>query len=98
MPPRSKTDAGSPLTVAFVLAGGSALAVMNRLASPVAIRSAPEPELTLRSGRRDAHRLRLEGLAIGADDLDARGRSLMCHQRSRPSLGGESGGRSPGFI
>ena len=37
-------------------------------------------------------------LAIGADDLDARGRSPMCHQRTRPSLGGEAGGRSPGFI
>jgi hypothetical protein len=37
-------------------------------------------------------------LAIGADDLDARGRSPMCHQRTRPSLGGEAEGRSLGFI
>ena len=32
------------------------------------------------------------------DDLDARGRSPMCCQRTRPSLGGEAGGRSLGFI
>ena len=80
------------------------------------------PELTLRSGRRDAHRVRSVSLAIetakalppglcprrpplarprssaGADDLDARGRSPMCRQRTRPSLGGEAGGRSLGFI
>jgi hypothetical protein len=37
-------------------------------------------------------------LAIAADDLDARGRSPMCRQRTGPSLGGEAGGRSPGFI
>jgi hypothetical protein len=43
-------------------------------------------------------RVRSSRLAIGADDLDARGRSPMCHQRTRPSLGGEAGGRSPGFI
>jgi hypothetical protein len=34
----------------------------------------------------------------GADDLDARGRPPMCRQSSRPSLGGEAGGRSLGFI
>ena len=51
--------------------------------------SASEPE---------PHRVRSESLAIGADDLDARGRSPMCRQRGRPSLGGEAGGRSPGFI
>jgi hypothetical protein len=44
------------------------------------------------------HRVRSESLAIGADDLDARGRSPMCHQRTRPSLGGGAEGRSPGFI
>jgi hypothetical protein len=44
------------------------------------------------------HRLRSISLTHGADDLDARGRSLMCRQRSRPSLGGEAGGRSLGFI
>jgi hypothetical protein len=42
--------------------------------------------------------VRLDSLAIAADDLDARGRSPMCHQRPVPSLGGEAGGRSPGFI
>ena len=51
--------------------------------------SASEPE---------PHRVRSKSLAIGADDLDARGRSPMCHQRTRPSLGGEAGGRSSGFI
>jgi len=30
--------------------------------------------------------------------VDARGRSPMCRQSNRPSLGGEAGGRSPGFI
>ena len=34
----------------------------------------------------------------GAEIFDARGRSPMCHQRIRPSLGREAGGRSPGFI
>jgi hypothetical protein len=38
------------------------------------------------------------GLTHGADDLDARGRSPMCRQVACPSLGGEAGGRSPGFI
>ena len=42
--------------------------------------------------------IRSRSLAIGADDLDSRGRPPMCHQRTRPSLGGEAGGRSPGFI
>ena len=42
------------------------------------------------------HRLRSISLTHGADDLDARGRSPMCS--SRPSLGGEAGGRSPGFT
>src|ERR1700751_4541986 len=51
--------------------------------------SASEPE---------PHRIRSTSLAIGADDLDARGRSPMCHQRTRPSLGGEAEGRSLGFI
>ena len=51
--------------------------------------SASEPE---------RHRVRSASLAIGADDLDARARSPMCHQRTRPSLGGEAEGRSPGFI
>ena len=36
--------------------------------------------------------------ALPAWDALERGRSPMCHQRSRPSLGGEAGGRSPGFI
>jgi hypothetical protein len=44
------------------------------------------------------HRLRSISLTHGADDLDARGRSPMCRQSSRPSLGGEAGGRSLGFI
>jgi phasin protein len=44
------------------------------------------------------YRLRSVGLAHGADDLDARGRSPMYRQSSRPSLGGEAGGRSLGFI
>jgi hypothetical protein len=43
--------------------------------------SASEPE---------PHRVRSTSLAIGADDLDARGRSPMCHQRTRSSLGGEA--------
>src|ERR1700733_15255035 len=51
--------------------------------------SASEPE---------PHRVRSRCLAIGADDLDARGRSPMCCQRTRPSLGGEAEGRSLGFI
>jgi hypothetical protein len=42
--------------------------------------------------------VRLRRLAIGANDLDARGRSPMCHQRIHLSLGGEAGGRSLGFI
>jgi hypothetical protein len=37
-------------------------------------------------------------LTAGSDDLDARGRSPMCHRRIWPSLGGEAGGRSPGFV
>jgi len=45
-----------------------------------------------------AERYKMRSLAIGADDLDARGRSPMCHQSSRPSLGREAGGRSLGFI
>ena len=48
--------------------------------------SASEPE---------PHRVRSASLAIGADDLDARGRSPMCCQRTRPSLGGEAGGSLP---
>ena len=46
----------------------------------------------------EPHRVRSASLAIGADDLDARGRSPMCCQGTRPSLGGEAGGRSPGLI
>ena len=42
------------------------------------------------------HPLRSISLTHGADHLDARGRSPMCRQSSRPSLGGEAGGR-PGF-
>ena len=44
------------------------------------------------------HPLRSISLTHGAEDLDARGRSPMCRQSSRPSLGGEAGGRSLGFI
>jgi hypothetical protein len=43
-------------------------------------------------------RAKIACLAIGADDLDARGRSPLCHQWIRPSPGGGAGGRSPGFI
>jgi hypothetical protein len=39
------------------------------------------------------HPLRSISLTHGADHLDARGRSPMCRQSSRPSLGGEAGGR-----
>jgi hypothetical protein len=46
----------------------------------------------------DPDHVRSTSLAIGADDLDARGRSPMCRQRTRPSLGGEAEGRSLGFI
>src|SRR5262249_14723260 len=63
-----------------------------------AVRPAHRPELTLRSVHRDAHCVGSTSLAIGADDLDARARSPMCHQRTRPSLGGEAEGRSLGFI
>jgi hypothetical protein len=48
--------------------------------------SASEPE---------PHRVRSKCLAIGADDLDARGRSPMRHQRTRPSLGGGARGALP---
>ena len=44
------------------------------------------------------HSLGSISLTHGADDLDARGRSPMCRQSSRPSLGGEAGGHSLGFI
>ena len=53
---------------------------------------------TLRASEPRHQGVRSRRLAIGADDLDARGRSPMCHQRTRPSLGGEAGGRSTGFI
>jgi hypothetical protein len=53
---------------------------------------------TLRASEPRHQGVRSRRLANGADDLDARGRSPMCHQRTRPSLGGEAGGRSPGFI
>jgi hypothetical protein len=33
-----------------------------------------------------------------ATNLKAQAGWLECHQRTRPSLGGEAGGRSPGFI
>jgi hypothetical protein len=48
--------------------------------------------------RSTKERVRSNGLAIGANDFDARGRSPMGHQRIHLSLGGEAGGRSPGFI
>ena len=65
-------------------------------AGRLTLRTSPRPQV-----RRDRHHpvsVRLTRLAIGADDLDARGRSPMCCQRTPPSLGGEAGGRSLGFI
>jgi hypothetical protein len=70
----------------------------TRRANQVTILGAHPVEFTLKSGRRAAPSVRSTSLAIGADDLDARGRSPMCHQRTRPSLGGGAGGRSLGFI
>jgi hypothetical protein len=51
----------------------------------------PAPEL-------GQHRLRSISLTPWCERLDARGRSPMCRQRTRPSLSGEAGGRSLGFI
>ena len=47
---------------------------------------------------KDKERVKSNGLAIGANDFDARGRSPMSRQRIHLSLGGEAGGRSPGLI
>jgi hypothetical protein len=93
-----KTSLVIALTVAFVLAGGSALAVMNK-----ACKSGHHPwcapsRTHIKSVHSDPDHVRSTSLAIGADDLDARGRSPMCHQRTRSSLGGEAEGRSLGFI
>ena len=92
-----KTSLVVALTVAFVLAGGSALAVMNK-----ACKSGHHPwcapaRTHVKVGRRDAHRGRSVSLAIGADDLDARGRSPMCRQRTRPIVRRRSRGSLPGF-
>ena len=56
------------------------------------------PQFYRRSYRSIKERVKSNGLAIGAIDFDARGRSPMSRQRIHLSLGGEAGGRSPGFI
>src|SRR5262249_32109559 len=67
---------------------------------PVKARLARDSTLTIgqSASEPEPQRIRSMSLAVGADDLDARGRSPMCHQRTRPSLGGEAEGRSLGFI
>jgi hypothetical protein len=87
-----------PRSTDFSSAGGPASPAASLPSPQCAALSTAHGIISKLASELDQHSLGSISLTHGADDLDARGRSPMCRQSSRPSLGGEAGGRSLGFI
>jgi hypothetical protein len=84
-----------PRSTDFSSAGGPASPAASLPSPQCAALSTAHGIISKLASELDQHSLGSISLTHGADDLDARGRSPMCRQSSRPSLGREKPGVAP---